>query len=63
MAESLRHRGPDDGFSWIEPGVALAVRRLSLLDAEGGRQPLSDESGRVWVASNGELFNHRELRA
>lgn len=63
MAGSLRHRGPDDGFSWSEPGVSLATRRLALLDEEGGRQPLSDGSGRVWASVNGELFNHRELRA
>lgn len=62
MAASLRHRGPDDGFSWSEPGVALASRRLAIVDVAGGRQPLSDASGRVWASVNGELFNQRELR-
>jgi asparagine synthase (glutamine-hydrolysing) len=62
MAASVRHRGPDDAYGWSEPGVAMATRRLAVVDVEGGRQPLSDESGRVWASYNGELFNQNELR-
>lgn len=62
MAASVRHRGPDDGASWSEPGVAMATRRLAVVDVAHGRQPMSDPAGRVWVSSNGELFNHVDLR-
>lgn len=63
MAASVRPRGPDDGAAWSEPGVAMATRRLAIVDVAHGRQPLSDPSGRVWAACNGELFNHREMHA
>jgi asparagine synthase (glutamine-hydrolysing) len=62
MAAGVRHRGPDDGFAWSEPGVAMATRRLAAVDVAGGRQPLSDAGGQVWASYNGELFNHGELR-
>lgn len=63
MAASVRPRGPDDGAAWSEPGIAMATRRLAIVDVAHGRQPFSDPSGRVWAACNGELFNHAELRA
>jgi asparagine synthase (glutamine-hydrolysing) len=73
MVEVLRHRGPDDdGFYTAEyrmgpgsgpvPGVALGHRRLSIIDVAGGRQPISNEDGTVWVVFNGEIYNHRDLR-
>jgi asparagine synthase (glutamine-hydrolysing) len=62
MALALAHRGPDDEHLHLEPGLALATRRLALVDPAGGRQPLSNESGDVWVASNGELYDYPELR-
>lgn len=62
MAASVRPRGPDDGAAWSEPGIAMATRRLAIVDVAGGRQPMADAYGRIWAACNGELFNHPELR-
>ncbi len=63
MADALRHRGPDgEGFERSGP-LVLGHRRLSIVDLEGGRQPLSNEDGSVWLSCNGEIFNHRPLRA
>ena len=62
MTGAIAHRGPDDEQFHIEPGVALGARRLSIIDLAGGRQPLSNEDGSVWVAFNGELFEYPELR-
>ena len=62
MAATLIHRGPDDGGRWAGDGAGLAVRRLSIIDLEGGHQPLSNEAGTIWIAMNGEIFNHLELR-
>lgn len=62
MTAALAHRGPDDEAFHIEPGAALGVRRLSIIDVQGGRQPISNESNDVWVAYQGELFNYPELR-
>lgn len=61
MNASLTHRGPDgDGFH-VEPGVGLGHRRLSIIDLEGGRQPLYNEDGTVVVTFNGEIFNFLEV--
>jgi asparagine synthase (glutamine-hydrolysing) len=62
MIEAVAHRGPDDQWFHIEPGVALGARRLAIIDLEGGRQPLSNEEQTVWATFNGELFNYPELR-
>ncbi len=62
MTRAIAHRGPDDEQFHIEPGVALGARRLAIVDLAGGRQPLSNEDGSVWVAFNGELFEYPELR-
>jgi asparagine synthase (glutamine-hydrolysing) len=62
MTGAIAHRGPDDEHVYQEPGVALGARRLSIVDLEGGRQPLSNEDGSIWVAFNGELFEYPELR-
>ena len=62
MVDAMRHRGPDsDGF-FLEPGVGLGIRRLSLIDLEGGHQPLRSEDGQIVVVCNGEIYNHVELR-
>jgi asparagine synthase (glutamine-hydrolysing) len=66
MAAALRHRGPDEeGFLVNEtraPGLALGMRRLSIIDLQGGRQPVWNETRDVAVVFNGELYNYRELR-
>jgi len=66
MAAALRHRGPDDeGFLVNEsraPGLALGMRRLSIIDIAGGQQPVWNETHDVAVVFNGELYNYRELR-
>ena len=66
MAAAMRHRGPDDeGFLENEPraaGLALGMRRLSIIDLAGGNQPIWNETHDVAVIQNGELYNYRELR-
>lgn len=62
LADTLRHRGPDDEGFYLGEGVALATRRLSIIDLAGGHQPLSNETGTVWLAYNGEVYNAPELR-
>ncbi len=61
-ADVLQHRGPDDAGYLAEPGVGLAFRRLSIVDVAHGHQPLSNEDGTVWIAYNGEIYNHAEIR-
>ena len=62
MCDVIRHRGPDDEGYHIEPGVALGMRRLSIIDLAGGHQPIHNEDRTVWVVYNGEIYNYRELR-
>lgn len=62
MCAAIVHRGPDDEGVYLGDGVALGMRRLSIIDLEGGRQPISNEDGSVWIVFNGEIYNYRELR-
>lgn len=62
MCDSIEHRGPDDWGTHVEPGVGLGNRRLSIIDLQGGHQPISNGDDSLWVAYNGELYNYRELR-
>ena len=62
MTDAMTHRGPDDRGTYLAPGVALGVRRLSIVDVEGGHQPVTNERGTVIGAQNGELYNHLHLR-
>lgn len=62
MAHSIRHRGPDDEGYWSNKEIALGFVRLSILDIQGGHQPMCNEDGKIWVVFNGEIYNHRELR-
>ena len=63
MTGAIAHRGPDDEQFHIEPGLAMGARRLSIVDLAGGRQPISNEDGSIWVTQNGELFEYPELQA
>src|SRR5262245_19175067 len=62
MTDVMTHRGPNDRGLMLQPGAALGVRRLSIVDVEGGHQPLANENERIWVVQNGELFNHLDVR-
>jgi asparagine synthase (glutamine-hydrolysing) len=62
MSSRLVHRGPDSDGVFHDGGVALAMRRLSIIDLEHGDQPISNEDGSVTVVQNGEIYNYRELR-
>lgn len=62
MRDVLRHRGPDGEGLWIEGPVGLGMRRLAIVDVVGGRQPMANEDGTVWIIYNGEVYNHADLR-
>src|SRR5947209_2258173 len=62
MCDSMVHRGPDDEGGIQLDGVTLGMRRLSIIDLEGGHQPIHNEDSTVWVVQNGEIYNHLELR-
>ena len=62
MAEAIRHRGPDDFGFYHDAWAHLSQRRLSIIDIQGGHQPMSNETGALWITFNGEIYNHAELR-
>ena len=62
MTDVMTHRGPDDRGVYEAPGVALGMRRLAIVDVEGGQQPVTNERRDVWAIQNGELYNHQQLR-
>jgi asparagine synthase (glutamine-hydrolysing) len=62
MMEALWHRGPDEDGLLVTPSATLGMRRLSIIDLPGGRQPVFNESGNVAVVFNGEIYNFRQLR-
>ena len=62
MAAAIRHRGPDDEGYYVAPGVGLGHARLSIIDVQGGRQPIHNEDKSIWITYNGEIFNYIELR-
>lgn len=62
MADTIRHRGPDDEGYYVSGPVGLGFRRLSIIDLNTGHQPLSNEDGTVWIVFNGEIYNYQELR-
>ncbi len=64
MKGTIRHRGPDGEGSYFDDRASLGHRRLSIVDlSDNGRQPLGNEDGTLWLTFNGEIYNHRELRA
>ena len=63
MCAAIRHRGPDEEGHHVGPGVALGMRRLSVIDVLGGSQPIANERGDVHVVFNGEIYNHHAIRA
>jgi asparagine synthase (glutamine-hydrolysing) len=62
MSATLAHRGPDSDGAFVDAGIGLAARRLSIIDLAHGDQPLANEDGTVTVVQNGEIYNHGELR-
>ncbi len=62
MCQAIVHRGPDDEGTYIKDNVGLGMRRLSIIDLVGGRQPIHNEDKTVWVVFNGEIYNFPELR-
>jgi len=62
MCDVIRHSGPDDEGVYVEPGVALGMRRLSIIDLSSGHQPIHNEDRTVWIVFNGEIYNFPELR-
>ena len=63
MADSMRHRGPDDEGFHLDPPAYLGHRRLSIIDLSGGHQPLPNEDRSIWTVFNGEIYNHESIRA
>src|SRR5262245_25348155 len=63
MCDAIAHRGPDDEGIHQDGDLAIGMRRLAIIDVAGGHQPLANEDGTIWVVFNGEIYNHRRLRA
>src|SRR5215472_13447649 len=62
MSRVLRHRGPDDEGDLSSGPIAMAFRRLSIVDVAGGHQPMANEDGTIWIVCNGEIYNDPDLR-
>ena len=62
MCAAIRHRGPDDEGVYRAGSVGLGMRRLKVIDLEGGHQPMGNEEGWLWLVFNGEIYNYRQLR-
>src|SRR5262245_2054912 len=60
---TIAHRGPDDEGFYLSGSIGLGFRRLSIIDLAGGHQPMSDQTQRVWVVFNGEIYNFNEVRS
>lgn len=59
---TIFHRGPDDEGTYIDGSLGLGFRRLSIIDLSGGHQPMADESKKIWIVFNGEIYNFKEIR-
>ncbi len=62
MTDVIFHRGPDEDGFYLNGHVAMGMRRLSIIDLSGGKQPITNEDGTIWVVFNGEIYNYPELR-
>ena len=62
MMNRIIHRGPDGAGQYMDDEIAMGFRRLSIIDLEGGDQPMRTEDGRLVITFNGEIYNYRELR-
>src|SRR5271169_74978 len=62
MSSVMSHRGPDDQGIYLSRKTGLGHRRLSIIDLQTGKQPLSNERDNIWVVFNGEIYNYLELR-
>lgn len=62
MGASIVHRGPDDSGAYAAEGVAIGMRRLSIIDLSGGHQPISNDDQSLWLVCNGEIYNFKRLR-
>ena len=62
MCRTIVHRGPDDEGTYVQGQVGLGMRRLSIIDLSGGRQPIHNEDKSIWIVFNGEIYNFPELR-
>jgi len=63
MGDVTAHRGPDDSGEFEDRALVFGMRRLSIIDLEGGHQPISNEDRTIWVVCNGEIYNFKQLRA
>lgn len=62
MTEAITHRGPDDVGHFVDEKMGLGVRRLSIIDVEGGHQPITNDDGSLVIVYNGEIYNYLELK-
>jgi len=62
MCDVIRHRGPDDEGVFVDRGVAIGMRRLSIIDLSTGHQPIHNEDRSIWIVFNGEIYNFPALR-
>jgi asparagine synthase (glutamine-hydrolysing) len=62
MCQTIFHRGPDDDGYYVKNGAGLGMRRLSIIDLAGGKQPVHNEDKAIWTVFNGEIYNFQELR-
>jgi asparagine synthase (glutamine-hydrolysing) len=63
MNACIAYRGPDDEGFFVDGNIGLAMRRLSIIDVRSGKQPIANEDQTHWIVFNGEIYNHRDLRA
>jgi len=63
ISDTMKHRGPDDEGYYVDKNMGLGHKRLSIIDIQGGHQPMSNEDDTIWIVQNGEIYNYLELRS